>query len=235
MIPVLENNVKELEADCYLMGYNGGECVKPLNHKRERVFKTPLPEGAIDRLIDYALEHNHFLNIYLDGELRSAPTEETRKYPERYSHLNQATYNYVESLDELRGTLPTKALFIKHDEKERDLLHETIHESGSFKDLHYTKTHSYNNQTGQEYLEFMHPEVHKGTGLMKLCSYLNISVDNVVAFGDANNDIELLRTAGTGICMAQGSKEAKNAANYVSKFTNDEHGVAKELAALAEH
>lgn len=67
-----------------------------------------------------------------------------------------------------------------------------------------------------------------------LCEHLGISIDSVVSFGDANNDLELLQTAGLSVCMAQGSEEAKNVAKYVSKFTNDEHAVARELAALAE-
>lgn len=39
----------------------------------------------------------------------------------------------------------------------------------------------------------------------------------IYAFGDNNNDIEMLRYADYGICMGNGSEEAKKSANYVTK------------------
>jgi hydroxymethylpyrimidine pyrophosphatase-like HAD family hydrolase len=60
-----------------------------------------------------------------------------------------------------------------------------------------------------------------------------LTLEQVVAFGDADNDIEMLRMAGRGICMAQGTEEAKSAASsHVSAYTNDENAVAREINAL---
>ena len=68
-----------------------------------------------------------------------------------------------------------------------------------------------------------------------MCSVLGIDQSEVVAFGDGENDLEMLRFAGTGICMAQGTESAKRAASsHVSKWSNDESAVAKELMLLAD-
>ena len=95
------------------------------------------------------------------GKLISAPTEETKIFPERYIYLNQVSYDFVESLEKLRGTIPTKVLFIKYSISERDEMYEDVKSNNFFTDLHCTKTHSYKPDAFQEYLEFMHPELVK--------------------------------------------------------------------------
>jgi len=66
---------------------------------------------------------------------------------------------------------------------------------------------------------------------MKIFVILKIGVplDNVVAFGDGDNDIEFLRMAGRGIAMKNARDVAKSAANEVTLFSNDEDGVAMHL------
>ena len=46
-------------------------------------------------------------------------------------------------------------------------------------------------------------DVTKASGLKELCDNLGISFDNVMAFGDGENDIEMLRECGIGIAMAK--------------------------------
>lgn len=43
-----------------------------------------------------------------------------------------------------------------------------------------------------------------------------------IAFGDGENDIEMLRYAGIGVAMGNGSKAAKTAANYIAPDTDDD-------------
>ena len=63
--------------------------------------------------------------------------------------------------------------------------------------------------------------------------FVSLSAENVVSFGDGNNDAEFLAFAGLGIAMANGRDLAKRSATFVSDYTNDESAVAKELAILA--
>jgi len=234
MAPILKKNAEDLGVDCFLMGYNGGSCLNTAENNHSHIYHLPLPDGAIDRLIEYSKEHNHYLNVYHDGFVKGCPNDSTRIYPETYSTLNLTPYHYVDDIDELKGLNPTKALFIKHDDNERNAIYEHVMEEKLFTDLHLSKTLSHDDKYYQVYLEFMHPEVNKGSGLKRLCEFLEISTDEVISFGDAGNDIELLATAGMGICMAQGTDEAKKAATRVSQFTNDQHAIYEELKALAE-
>lgn len=60
--------------------------------------------------------------------------------------------------------------------------------------------------SGFEWLDFTHPDTNKGVALQALSQHLNISTDNVMAFGDNYNDIEMITTAKYGYVM-EGAKE----------------------------
>lgn len=70
--------------------------------------------------------------------------------------------------------------------------------------------------------------VHKGVALKKLGDMLGIAGEEIMAFGDGLNDIRMLQTVGTGIAMANGLKEVRDAADDVA-LPNDEEGVAKYI------
>ena len=51
---------------------------------------------------------------------------------------------------------------------------------------------------------------------VKRCRELGITPEQVIAFGDAENDISMLRLAGIGVAMGNGEPAAKEAADYVT-------------------
>lgn len=65
----------------------------------------------------------------------------------------------------------------------------------------------------------------KASGLRYLMNILGISAKETAAFGDADNDIDMLVAAGTGIAVRNGSKKCREAADYVTKACRDD-GVA---------
>lgn len=64
--------------------------------------------------------------------------------------------------------------------------------------------------------EFVPNGYGKDVGVLKLCSLLGTEISDTFAFGDSVNDIAMLKTAGMGIAMGNGSPEAKAAADYVT-------------------
>lgn len=77
--------------------------------------------------------------------------------------------------------------------------------------------------------EYVNPDINKGFGLQKACDHFGLNLENVVAFGDENNDVEMMMLAGQGVCMNNGKPAAKIAANVVSDYTNDEDAVARYI------
>ena len=77
--------------------------------------------------------------------------------------------------------------------------------------------------------EFVHPELSKVYGIKYYCGKYGYDISEAAAFGDTTNDIEMLKECGTGVCMCNGTEDAKQAADIVTKYSNDESGLAREL------
>ena len=75
------------------------------------------------------------------------------------------------------------------------------------------------------FLEFIPNHATKGSALEHLCQALGYTKDNAIAFGDAENDLAMIKTAGLGVAMQNGFQIVKDAADVVT-LTNDEDGVA---------
>lgn len=78
-------------------------------------------------------------------------------------------------------------------------------------------------------LEMMPKGVHKAAGLNQLIQHLNLLPENVMAMGDEENDLSMLKWAGLGVAMANGVAIAKETANAVTTRTHDESGVAEAV------
>lgn len=77
-------------------------------------------------------------------------------------------------------------------------------------------------------LEINHCTCNKGDALQNLGKILGISMEQIMACGDGNNDLEMVRNAGVGVAMENGEDSVKEAADYVT-VTNDEEGVARAI------
>ncbi|MCR4868420.1 MAG: Cof-type HAD-IIB family hydrolase [Lachnospiraceae bacterium] len=68
----------------------------------------------------------------------------------------------------------------------------------------------------------------KGSGIRKVCEILDIPLENTVSFGDSVNDLDMLRQAGIGVAMGNGTEDAKAAADYVTTHMKED-GIYKAL------
>lgn len=76
--------------------------------------------------------------------------------------------------------------------------------------------------------EILNKDSSKGKGLEFLSEYLNIKRDEIMAFGDNVNDIEMIEYAGVSIAMENGKDSLKNKADYIAD-ANSKDGVSKFL------
>ena len=86
-------------------------------------------------------------------------------------------------------------------------------------------------QTAAFYLEVIPRAINKGQGILDICRALQMQPEEVVAFGDAENDIPMLRAAGVGVAMGNADPAVKAAADMVT-LSNNEDGIAAALAKL---
>ena len=85
--------------------------------------------------------------------------------------------------------------------------------------------------SGSRWIDVMQVGVSKATGIRQIMEYLGIEADEVMAFGDAMNDYEILRMVGTSIAMGNGRSAIKEiSTKLIGPIT--EHAVQRELEAL---
>ena len=83
-------------------------------------------------------------------------------------------------------------------------------------------------QTAPFYLEVIPHTINKGEGLRKVCELLSVPIGETIAFGDAENDVPMLKAAGIGVAMGNADERTKKEADFVT-LSNNEDGIAAAL------
>jgi Cof subfamily protein (haloacid dehalogenase superfamily) len=83
-------------------------------------------------------------------------------------------------------------------------------------------------RTGDGIIELNSVDASKGNALCTLCKKLGISMENVLAIGDNENDISMLQAAGISVAMENAEDDVKQAAKFVAGH-NEEDGAAHFL------
>ncbi|WP_312029607.1 Cof-type HAD-IIB family hydrolase [Paenibacillus sedimenti] len=97
-------------------------------------------------------------------------------------------------------------------------IRETVESWGT---LEITNSHPCN-------IELNPSGISKASGIEAVCKLLGISMSEVIAMGDSENDITMIRAAGLGVAMGNAQEEVKRIAD-ITTVTNEEHGVAKVI------
>jgi hydroxymethylpyrimidine pyrophosphatase-like HAD family hydrolase len=79
------------------------------------------------------------------------------------------------------------------------------------------------------YLEIVAHGVNKGDALQRLAKVIGIPIEQTLAIGDGENDVEMISAAGTGLAVANASASARQAADIVLE-ARAEDGAMAEVA-----
>lgn len=85
--------------------------------------------------------------------------------------------------------------------------------------------------TDDDTMEAIDKNVDKTKTVEEVIKRLNLTWDNVVAFGDGNNDVEMLKRAKIGVAMGNANSYVKSQADYVTSHILDD-GIAKAIKHL---
>lgn len=180
--------------------------------KEKCIYKDPMERDFLKKLISN-FEKYHIQYI-LQGEPYSYLKDEFNKLRLYYdSYSIPKTY--------LKGNFNNEDIFkvemLCCDEKGIDYCH-------SLEDDNYTYMHNEENL----FFELYSRKNSKATGILKVLDYLSIPLENSYAFGDGQNDIEMLSTVGCGIAMGNASDEVKKFAKKITETVQND-GVALEI------
>lgn len=203
------------EPGCYVIAYNGAEIYDCGAGKA--VFRCPLELEDLYAVYDEAGRRGIYIQTY---DKEQAVIEERCEAAVAKWYVDRLGMSYRTIRDVRRdlSEAPVKALLIDRSESGAlDGMREWIEEhlAGRVDAFH----------SSAFFLEVVAAGMNKGVAVENLCRMLEIPIAEAVAAGDEANDIPMLRAAGIGAAMCNGTPEAKAAADYVTARDNDHDGV----------
>lgn len=81
-------------------------------------------------------------------------------------------------------------------------------------------------------IEITHNTVGKYEAIQYVCRKRKLSLDNIMAFGDSGNDLNLIKHAGIGVAMQNAFLEVKSVTNYQTFKNNQNEGIFDYLKRL---
>lgn len=197
--------------DDYTITFNGGLVIN--NASREHLFELGMEKTDLMPLFEYIKAEKIPLNV-LDFER----VYELNDYPGSIYRtvLKNIEFNNL-AMRDLPETTYSKAV-MAIEPAELSTIIENLPA-----DL---KVHYHAVQSQPMIMEFLPKHLNKAVGLKALLDHFNEDFSNLMAFGDADNDLEMIEAATQGIAMENGLPNIKAAATAITD-TNDNDGVAK--------
>lgn len=180
-----------------------------------RTMTADMAREALEALAETGLH----VNLYVNDELLiSKLTPEA----ELYSRISQVEPRIIPSLSAALDAEPTKIVAIGEPDQ-IDHWVSILKERFAGR-LYVTKSIS-------RFLEIANPQISKSAALSHLCERLGIAREEVIAFGDGMNDLDMLEWAGCGVAMGNAPDAVKEVANRITTHVRED-GVACVLEEL---
>ena len=211
----------------YALTSNGA---KVMDVWEERVVDEHLLSAKLaEKALEICRKYDTLQEVYYDG-VSYAPEDKQDLIP-RY-HKNPNMWEYMRKTrtwtDDIlqmvresgRGLDKIQILFADMDERTK-----AWKELSEVDGLELVGSLGYN-------IEINAAGVNKGTGLVSLGRLLGIKRGEIMACGDGDNDLLMLKEVGFGVAMANAEEEVKKAADYIT-LSNEEDGVAEAIEKFA--
>ena len=203
----IKQKLNKIHSKIGIAGENGG--VVYLGE--EKIFTNPISKEEVKEITDVALEDNDIYPIFCTKERAYIykPTNELLSIFEEYYPLN----NVIESTNEIKEDILKIALYHKTD-AEANIYPKVKHLDNKYK----VKI------SGKNWVDIALKDTNKGNALDIILKETNIKYEEVLAFGDYHNDVEMLEKAGISVAMENAHDDVKKISKYETK-SNDQNGV----------
>jgi len=199
----------------------GGSMVRRMNG--ETLLHRTLPGSVGAEALEWAAERDLHARVFVDGRIITSPDtpaalEHLRRYAEPGVSVVDSPADWLRDAEEE----PTKLVIVDRPDDIRCWLEEA--QNAFAGRLFVTRSLPH-------YVEVGSLEGTKASALGFLCERWRIEPERVLAFGDADNDIDMLRFAGHGVAVGGMTGEVREAADEIVPNV-DEDGVAGYVETL---
>ena len=210
--PAMIAYAKELQLDnSYMISYNGAVITDLKEDKI--IFEQTLTQEQIHELYDYSLKNKTHIITYLDGKIVSETDSE-----------------YIDIEKNITGLEHNKVLSFKNEVKSAAikciLLEEPAYLKEVEKDLRAAMPHLSVCMSKPFFLEVAQNGIDKGASIKFLAEKLNILQSEIIAVGNAGNDLTMIQYAGLGVWVDNVDPELRDQGDVIVASNND-HGVAE--------
>ncbi len=169
----------------------------------------PLTNEEMYALVDFCEDYNYPLQFdFRDACYAYCEYDYLHR---RYAQMNSKGLNCLDGEDQDRHLvdMPHAAFAAMPPEAAAEFEKKYGHLN-----LHFMMVGSYTPE-GYRFFDIVRGGIDKGVGLADLCEKMGLTLADAVAAGDSANDVGMLKAAGLGCCMANGTEDAKAAADRV--------------------
>ncbi|MCI9138114.1 MAG: HAD family phosphatase [Lachnospiraceae bacterium] len=203
---------------CYLICYNGGEIYDVFREKT--LYRNGISFDILRKAFQIADSMHIHIQTYDNTYVYCHREDEEIQ---RYCQEMDCEYQVVPDVFSTLTLEPSKAFASSWERPAalEELRHALEQEIGAFIDVFYSSPY---------FLEIVPKGINKGSAVQRLCSLLQIPLENTVATGDAMNDIQMIETAHVGVAMKNATEDVKAAADYITSADNNHGGVAEAIS-----
>ncbi len=232
---------KEIGANKYYISGNGSVLYDM--QKDEIIYENYLNKEKVLEIIELCDKNSIYYNIYTENAVLAKSLnynvafynyENTKKSSDKKTDINivEDMYNYI------KNSNINKFLKITICDESKIVFSSIIKKIKNIEDIdvlevsHMSqkkiKTGTKEVEVGYFYTEVSSKNVDKWYAIEKVMEIENIKKEEVMALGDNNNDIIMIKNAGLGVAMGHSNNEVKKVADYITE-NNNEDGVAKAI------
>ncbi len=210
--PAMIAYAKELQLDnSYMISYNGAVIT---DLKEDKViFEQTLTQGQIHELYDYSLKSKTHIITYVNGKIVS---ETDSEYIEIEKNITGLAHNKVVSFKEEVQSSAVKCI----------LLEEPSYLKEVEKDLKAAMPHLSVSMSKPFFLEVAQNGIDKAASIKFLAEKLDIHQSEIIAVGNAGNDLTMIEYAGLGVWVDNVDPELRDKGDFIVA-SNNNHGVAE--------
>ena len=208
----------ELELDLkgsFLCGSNGTQ-IYSVDEDRY-LYRTGVELELVPKILDLAAEYDIHCHTYNEDHIVSRWNGECMEY---YRRVIKTPLIVTENEMDYIKEPPSKLIAIElHDHDKQERFRHALQEMvGDKLTLLYSNPY---------YMEIFPSEAGKGSAVKRLADILGVDLKDTYAAGDEQNDISMIRAAGLGIAMINGTDIVKESADVVTAYDNDHDGLAE--------
>lgn len=189
--------------------------------KGEELYSNVMKPELVQLCLDKIYEYKH-IEAMLCGKKSGYTTE-----PITYDIMGSSRFNYqLELVDDLRNVKNDDILKIS-------LVYESKEGREEYQDLcNYLDGKVTMAVSGYECTDITNLGVSKGEAIEQIQKKLGISYEETLVFGDNYNDVDMFQKAYYSYAMKNAEKNVQKQARFITKLTNNENAVVKEIKEL---